>query len=45
MGFHLSEELQLLQTTIRRFINTEMIPFERETTVGQELKPECRQEY
>ena len=45
MEFRLSEELQLLQTTIRRFVNTEMIPFERETTVGQELKPEWRQKY
>ena len=39
MSFTLPEELQLLQQNLRRYVNTEMIPHERETTDGNELKP------
>ena len=45
MEFRLPEELRMLQTTIRRFVNAEMIPFERETTVRQELKKEWRDKF
>ena len=45
MELCLPEELQILQKTIHRFVNTETIPFERETTVRQELKREWRDKF
>ena len=45
MNFTLPEELQLLQSNLRRYIDTEMIPHERETMVGNELKPEWRERF
>lgn len=42
MDFHLPEELRMLKETVRRFVDSELIPVERETCVGDELKPEWR---
>jgi len=44
MDFQLPEELRLLKDQLRHFVNTEMIPHERETLSddGDELKPEWR---
>jgi hypothetical protein len=40
MDTDLPEELRLLQTTVRRFVDTELIPLEGKSLVGSELKPE-----
>ncbi len=45
MDFHLPEELRMLKETVRRFVDSEMIPVERETCVGDELKPEWRAKF
>ena len=42
MDFKLPEELQMLQQSLRRYVDNEMIPHERETLDGNELKPEWR---
>lgn len=42
MDFSLPEELRILKDSMRRFVNDELIPFERETCDGEELKPEWR---
>ena len=44
MDFQLPEELRLLKDQLRHFVNTELIPHERETLMddGDELKPEWR---
>lgn len=43
MDFTLPEELRILKDTLRRFVNEELIPVERETCDGEELKPEWRE--
>ncbi|MEE8334409.1 MAG: acyl-CoA dehydrogenase family protein [Alphaproteobacteria bacterium] len=40
MDFNLPEELQMLKDNLRRFVDTELIPIERETMVGNEMKPD-----
>jgi acyl-CoA dehydrogenase len=42
MDFELPEELRMLKATLRRFVNNELIPIERQTvtTEGEEIKPE-----
>ncbi len=45
MDFTLPEELRMLQDQLRRFVDGEMIPYERETCDGEELKPEWRKKY
>jgi hypothetical protein len=40
MDFTLPEELRLLKDNLRRYVDKEMIPHERETLDGEELKPE-----
>ena len=45
MDFKLPEELQMLQQSLRRYVDNEMIPYERETMVGNELKPEWRAKF
>jgi len=40
MDFELPEELRILKATLRRFVDNELIPIERETTNGEQLKPE-----
>ncbi len=42
MSFTLPEELQLLQRNLRRYVDTEMIPHERDSMAGNELKPEFK---
>jgi acyl-CoA dehydrogenase len=42
MEFRLPEELQMLQESLRRYVDNEMIPYERETLENGELKPEWR---
>src|SRR6516225_9057557 len=38
MDFELPEELRILKATLRRFVDNELIPIERETTEGEKLK-------
>ena len=45
MDFALPEELQMLRDNLRRYVDNEMIPYERETMVGNELKPEWRERF
>jgi acyl-CoA dehydrogenase len=45
MDFSMPEELQMLRDQLRRFVNEEMIPFERQTTEGEKLKPEWREKF
>ncbi len=45
MDFKLPEELQMLQQSLRRYVDNEMIPYERETLEGNELKPEWRAKF
>jgi acyl-CoA dehydrogenase len=45
MDFALPEELRLLKDNLRRFVDAEMIPFERETCENDELKPEWRAKF
>src|SRR5262245_60505003 len=40
MDFELPEELRILKAGLRRFVDTELIPVERETCVGETMKPE-----
>ena len=40
MDFELPEELRILKAGLRRFVDNELIPVERQTTVGEEMKPE-----
>src|SRR5258708_10267960 len=40
MDFELPEELRILKATLRRFVDTELIPIERETTDGEQIKPQ-----
>ena len=42
MDFELSEELRMLQETVRRFVDRESIPIEMETMDGPDLKPDVR---
>jgi acyl-CoA dehydrogenase len=43
--FGLPEELRLFKTELRRFVDSEMIPVERQTTDGEDLKPEFRERF
>ena len=43
MDFNLSEELQMLKETIRRFVEKELIPIEMHSCVGNELRPEIQE--
>jgi acyl-CoA dehydrogenase len=42
MDFELPEELRMLQDTVRRFVDRELIPIEMESMDGPDLKPEVR---
>lgn len=42
MDFELPEELQMMQQQLRRFVNEEIIPIERDAYEGPDLKPEVR---
>ncbi len=43
MDYALPEELRMMKETLRRFIDNEVIPIEREAYVGPEMVPEIRQ--
>jgi acyl-CoA dehydrogenase len=40
MDFELPEELRLLKAILRRFVDNELIPIERKSTDGEQIKPE-----
>ena len=40
MDFELPEELRILKAGLRRFVDNELIPIERQTTDGEAIKPE-----
>ena len=42
MDFELPEELRQFKESLRRFVNGELIPVERDTMEGEELKPHYR---
>ncbi len=42
MNFELPEELRILKDAVRRFVDKELIPIEREACDGPKLKPEVR---
>jgi acyl-CoA dehydrogenase len=42
MDYELPEELRMLKETLRRFVDREIIPIEREAYEGHQLKPEVR---
>ena len=44
LNFDLPEEIRMLKDTVRRFVDKEMIPIEREARDGHKLKPEVRAE-
>ncbi|MEK9683338.1 MAG: acyl-CoA dehydrogenase family protein [Rhodospirillaceae bacterium] len=44
MDFHLPEELQMLKDNLRRFVNNELIPIERETNDGSDFLPGVQKE-
>jgi acyl-CoA dehydrogenase len=43
MDFNLPEELQMLQQTVRQFVDKELIPIEMQSKDGVELKPEIKE--
>ena len=45
MDFAFSEELRLFRDQLRRFVDEDMIPVERETCDGEDLKPEWREKF
>jgi acyl-CoA dehydrogenase len=45
VNFALPEELRMLKSNLRRFVNAEMIPVERQTCEGDELKREWREKF
>ena len=45
MQLELPEELRLMRGTLRRFIDNEVIPYERESWNGSDLKPEFREKW
>ncbi len=42
MDFNLPEELQMLQQTVRQFVDKELIPIEMQSKDGVELKPDVK---
>src|SRR5579864_4398931 len=43
MDFELPDELREFKQSLRRFVNTELIPVERDTLQDEELKPHYRE--
>ncbi len=43
MDHELPEELRMMKQTLRRFIDNEVIPIEREAYDGPEMVPEIRE--
>ena len=42
LNFDLPEEIRMLKDTVRKFVDRELIPIEREARRGHKLKPEVR---
>jgi len=42
MNFEMPEELRMLKETLRRFVDAELIPIERDVCEGNKIKPEIR---
>jgi acyl-CoA dehydrogenase len=45
MDFELPEELRMFKQSLRRFVNSELIPVERDTLDGEEIKPHYRERF
>jgi acyl-CoA dehydrogenase len=45
MDFELPEELRILKAGLRRFVDNELIPIERQTTEGEYIKPDYLQRF
>jgi acyl-CoA dehydrogenase len=45
MDFELPEELRLFRQSLRRFVDSELIPVERDTLDGEEIKPHYRERF
>ncbi|OGA80543.1 MAG: acyl-CoA dehydrogenase [Betaproteobacteria bacterium RIFCSPLOWO2_12_FULL_66_14] len=45
LNFELPEELRLLKDTLRRFVDKELIPIERQTCENGKLKPEMQERF
>ena len=47
MDFELPEELRMFKESLRRFVNNELIPVERQTVAaeGEEIKPEFLEKF
>jgi acyl-CoA dehydrogenase len=45
MDYELPEELRMLKETVRRFVDREIIPVEREAYEGHQLKPDYRERF
>jgi acyl-CoA dehydrogenase len=45
MDFTLPEEMRMLKDSVRKFVDRELIPFERQSCAGEELKPEFMQRW
>jgi acyl-CoA dehydrogenase len=43
LNFELPDELRMLKETVRRFVDRELIPIEREVCVGNKIRPEMRE--
>ncbi len=43
MDYELPQELRMMKETLRRFIDNEVIPIEREAYDGPEMVPEIRE--
>lgn len=44
MDFELPDEMRMLQETLRRFVDKELIPIERDAQQGADLRPELRRQ-
>jgi acyl-CoA dehydrogenase len=45
MDFELPEELRILKATVRRFVDNELIPVEKDTCILEEMKPEYQERF
>jgi acyl-CoA dehydrogenase len=45
MDFELPEELRMLKATVRRFVDSELIPVEKDTCVLEEMKPHYQERF
>ena len=47
MDFELPDELRMFKESLRRFVNNELIPVERQTVAaeGEEIKPEFLEKF